>query len=100
MKRPSIFIRPLSGIEPRSADEQAARSDSLYQIAAIEVALGNNEQAEQILARLLEFIPDHSKAHYTRGQALMQLGRDDEARLEFERHTALLQQRPVTSGMQ
>ncbi len=87
-------------IEPRSAEEQSARADSLYQIAAIEVARGKNEQAEQLLAQLLRRVPDHPRAHYTRGQALMQLGRDDEAQLEFERHIQLLQQLPVTSGME
>lgn len=87
-------------IEPRSAEEQAARADSLYQIAAIEVARGKSEQAEQVLARLLELVPDHPKAHYTRGQALMQLDRIEEAQREFERHALLLRQRPVTSGME
>jgi tetratricopeptide (TPR) repeat protein len=87
-------------IEPRNADEQAARADSLYQIAAIEVARGNTEQAEQLLAQLLKLVPDHPKAHYTRGQALMQLGMTHEAQLEFERHVELLAQRPVTSGME
>lgn len=87
-------------VEPRNGDEQTARAGSLYQIAAIEVARGKNEQAEQLLAQLLRYVPDHPKAHYTRGQALLQMGRDQEAQVEFQRHQEILQQRPVTSGME
>ncbi len=81
--------------EPSSGREQAARTDSLYQMASIELARGAPARAEALLAEVVKIAPDHPSAHYARGQALRQLGRDDEARAEFAEHMKILASRPM-----
>ena len=84
---------------PRNEREQEAAVDSLYQIAAIDVARGAHAQAEKALARLLQRMPEHSSAHYMRGQALLHLGRQEEARREFDIHVQILERQPANSPM-
>ena len=75
---------------PSSPFEQRVYNDAIVRLASLAISLGNPRQAEELLVQLLAAAPDHSAAHYARGQALLQLGREEEAGREFEAHMAIL----------
>jgi tetratricopeptide (TPR) repeat protein len=77
--------------------ERSLRIEALYQLADLELLRGHAEQAERLLAQFLEIVPDHPAAHYTRAQALVQLGRAAEAEAELGAHMRLRSQRQPTS---
>jgi tetratricopeptide (TPR) repeat protein len=77
-------------LEPSKPEELKAWDDSLYRLASLDLAMGATERAAQLLAELVAARPDHPKAHYAYGQALVQLGREREAEREFEIHMRLL----------
>ena len=52
------------------------------------------ELAEQLLARVIRVVPNHRSAHYARAQALIHLGREEEAQHELQVHMNVL----VASG--
>ncbi len=83
---------------PQNASEQRTYVDAAQRAAATALALGDPAQAESLLSQLLQAHPDHAEARYTRAQALMQLGREDEARRELEAHARLLADRKPTSA--
>jgi tetratricopeptide (TPR) repeat protein len=75
-----------------SPTEEMARADALYQLADLDLLRGDAAGAEARLARFVELIPDHPKAHYTRAQALLKLGRVDAAQRELDIHMRILDQ--------
>lgn len=77
-------------LEPTDAEELAIFDDALYQLAALDLKMGATERALQLLEELLFSRPDHNKAHYAHGTALMRLGRTAEAQQAFERHMKIL----------
>ena len=87
-------LRKLVALEPSTPQEQRAVFDGGYHLGAVELALGNPEEAERILSDALGKMPNHNMAHYARAQALMQLGREREAEQELQTHMRLLELRP------
>jgi tetratricopeptide (TPR) repeat protein len=86
--------RKVIDMTPKSFREQKARIDSLYQVGAIYIARRDYVRADVLLQEVLKVAPDHPRAHYARAQALIQLGKMDEAQRELEIHAALLEQNP------
>ncbi|HKQ62483.1 MAG TPA: tetratricopeptide repeat protein [Candidatus Polarisedimenticolaceae bacterium] len=76
-------------IDPTNPAEMSAAQDSLYRLAALDLARGAPERAAPLLAELLRANPNHPNAHYALGQALTKLGRAEEAKREFDRHVRL-----------
>jgi len=89
-------------LEPANAAETALYDDALYRAASLDITMGAHERAAGMLAELLRANPDHGSAHYAYGQVLLQLGRIEEARREFEEHVRVLAeqhpQAPVAMG--
>jgi len=90
-------------LEPRSASELEDYDNAIYRLASLDMKMGETARALELLDVLLEGNPEHPKAHYALGQALLQLGRTEEAQREFDIHTQLLEHRklttPAASGM-
>ncbi len=84
-------------LTPADTRDQNARVDALYQLADLELLRGEPERAEKLLAQFLQIVPDHPTAHYTRAQALIQLGRPEEADAELAIHMEHLSQRQPSS---
>jgi tetratricopeptide (TPR) repeat protein len=78
---------------PASPADQAVYNDAAYRVAALALSFGDPAQAESVLSQLVRAAPDHPNAHYARGQALLQLGREAEAQQEFDAHMRILSQR-------
>jgi tetratricopeptide (TPR) repeat protein len=76
-------------LKPANANAEALYQDAVYNVAAIELANGDPERAAEVLEQLLKVRPDHASAHYAYGQALMMLGREDEAQRAFDIHMQL-----------
>ena len=58
--------------------------------------MGAYERAAAFLEQVIEIHPGHPKAHHAYGQALMQLGRREEAEVQFDEHMRLLAQQEAT----
>lgn len=86
-------------LRPASSAEAMDQADALYQIATIDNAGGDYERAEAHLRRLLQRVPEHPRAHYARAQALIHLGRVQEAQRELTIHSQLLAQQARTGAM-
>ena len=90
-------------LEPRSASELEDYDNAIYRLASLDIKMGELERALELLSVLLEGNPEHPKGHYALGQALLQLGRTEEAEREFDIHNRLLEHRklttPAASGM-
>lgn len=89
-------------LEPKNAQELLAADDALYRLASIDLAMGAYQRAATFLEQVLAADPAHLKAHHAYGQALMQLGRREEALRQFDEHMRLLAEQeptgPVASG--
>lgn len=83
-------------IEPRTPQELEASDDALFRLASLDLANGAHGRALTMLDALVEANPRHPRAHYARGQALMQLGRNEEAQRAFAMHMQLLAQQQIT----
>ena len=83
-------------IEPKTPADLAAQDDSLYQLAALDLKMGAHERALKWLEELITVSPEHSEAHYAYAQALMRMGREDEAERELGIHTELMSRRQPT----
>jgi Flp pilus assembly protein TadD len=70
--------------------EKKLQIDSLYNMGAINLSWSKPELAEEQLARVVLTVPRHRFAHYARGQALLELGRHDEAQQELQAHLNIL----------
>jgi predicted Zn-dependent protease len=86
-------------LEPTTEIELEAFDDALYKMAALDITMGAHQRAAEMLESLIEEHPDHPSAHYAYGQALLQLGRPDEAQREFETHMRILAQIEPTTPM-
>jgi Flp pilus assembly protein TadD len=76
-------------LEPRLPLEVQALDASLLKMAEIDLQMGAPERAVEFLNVLVAATPDHPTAHLLLGQALMELGRPEEARQELEIHERL-----------
>jgi len=90
--------------EARAAFEHAAAvapTDPYapYYLATLLIDDGDYAGAAPLLQRSLELDPLNPKAHYSLGQALQRLGRDDEARSEFALHAEILKRLRETRQM-
>ncbi len=89
-------------LEPQNPQELLAADDALYRLASIDLTMGAYERAAVFLEQVLAADPAHLKAHHAYGQALMQLGRREEALRQFDEHMRLLAEQepsgPVASG--
>jgi tetratricopeptide (TPR) repeat protein len=86
-------------LEPTSAQELQALDDALFGMASLDLLMGAPERALQLSSALLQLRPEHPQAHYARAQALLQLGRGEEARRALDTHVRLLERQPVRSPM-
>ncbi len=88
-------------MRPQTAQEADVYQDALYEMASLDITMGSYARAAEMLAELVRANPQHGKAHYAYGQALMHLGRTDEAQREFQLHMTLLaqQERSGTAAM-
>jgi len=73
----------------RAAGEQGVDADTLSAIGSANLALGRLGQAEQILRRALELEPSFVPAMNNLGVALMNAGKEGEARVVFQQAYAL-----------
>jgi Flp pilus assembly protein TadD len=81
------------GLPAKTPREAMARVDALYQIGSMDLAGGDAARAEGRFAEVIRVAPDHIAAHWGRAQALLRLGRNEEARAEIETHSRLLARR-------
>ena len=84
----AVFLATLE-LQPKTAYEQRIYNDAVYRVASIALSFGDAEQASSLLTQLIAAEPNHRFAHYTLGQAQLQLGHEDEAQRSFERHQQL-----------
>ncbi|MCP3979281.1 MAG: tetratricopeptide repeat protein [bacterium] len=84
-------------LEPTKTAEATASYEALYRMASLDITMGAYARAGQMLALLLEEVPQHESAHYAMGQVLLQLGRPEEAEREFAIHVRIWEERPTTS---
>jgi len=73
-------------LEPKNATELELYDDALYQLASLDLKMGATQRAMAMLTELLKANPDHPKAHYAMGQALLFAGKPQEAQREFDLH--------------
>lgn len=89
-------------LEPANGEDLLAADDALYRLASIDLSMGAYERAAAFLAEAIAANPAHPRAHHAYGQALMQVGRREEALREFDIHMRLLAAQeptaPVASG--
>ena len=81
------------GMKPEGNPELQAFDQSLFQLGMLDLQMGATERAVQFFEALLQTVPDHPEAHLALGQALMKLGREEEARDQVEIHQRLEAQR-------
>ena len=86
-------------LEPTTGPQLEAFDDALYKMAALDITMGAHQRAAEMLELLIEEHPDHPSAHYAYGQALLQLGRPEEAQREFETHMRILAEIEPTAPM-
>lgn len=72
--------------EPKSAAEADAYFDALYNMAALDLKMGEYERAGMLLAELIRADPQHPKAYHAYGQVLLFLGRTDDAQKALAEH--------------
>ncbi|MDH3626842.1 MAG: tetratricopeptide repeat protein [Acidobacteriota bacterium] len=84
-------------LDPQDEKELAAVDDALYRLGALDLQMGATDRALTFLAELVELNPEHPKGHYALGQALMQVGRVEEAEEHLRIHQELQAARPYTS---
>jgi superkiller protein 3 len=73
-------------LEPKTPDELQAYHNALYEMAALDIAMGAHQRAEEMLRALIEASPEHPNAHYALGQVLLRAGRIEEAQRELLAH--------------
>lgn len=86
-------------LEPTTGAELEAFDDALYKMATLDITMGAHQRAIEMLELLIEENPDHPSAHYAYGQALLQLGRPEEAQREFATHMRILDAMEPTGPM-
>jgi tetratricopeptide (TPR) repeat protein len=76
-------------VEPHDGEDLVAADDALYRMATIDLRMGALERAAAYLAQVLEADPGHPRAHHDYGEALMRLGRREEAAAQLDLHMRL-----------
>ncbi len=76
-------------LDPTTRPEVNAFDTALYHLASLDLQMGATARAAKFLRMLIEAVPDHPKAHLLLAQALIKLGREDEARAEQAIHQQL-----------
>ena len=71
----AVYLTILDELRPRNPREQGVYNEAVFELASLALSLGQAAQAESLLSQLVRAAPDHSGAHYARGQALLQLHR-------------------------
>jgi tetratricopeptide (TPR) repeat protein len=84
--------------QPRNANEGRAYNAAVLELAALSMAAGDAAQAESLLSQLVARYPEHPQGHYALAQALLTLGRDEEAQRELEIHMRLAEKQPKTAA--
>jgi len=84
-------------LRPQTPQEAEVHRDALYEMASLEITMGAHDSAAELLAELIAVDPGHKKAHHAYGQALMHLGRVEEAQQQLQLHMEILA-RQETSG--
>ena len=79
-------------LEPKNSLELRTLDEALFQLGSLDLQMGATERAVEFFETLVEKVPEHPKAHGVLGQALMKLGRNEEAQAEFEAHRRLVTQ--------
>ncbi len=80
----------INAMTPSTSEEQGLVVDSVYQMGSINLARGEVDLAEQQLTLVVRAAPLHRSAHYARAQALIVLGRQEEAERELDAHVQVL----------
>ena len=65
-------------------------ADTNHQPIATDLTRQEYETAEKQLAQVVRIMPHHRSAHWARAQALIQLGRNEEAQEELQAHVGTL----------
>ena len=76
-------------LDPTTLPEFNAFERALFHLASLDLQMGATERAVKFLRLLIEAVPNHSSAHLLLAQALIKLGREDEAREEQAIHQQL-----------
>ena len=79
-------------LEPKNALELQTVNQALFQLASLDLQMGATERSVEFFEVLVERAPEHPKAHRMLGEALLKLGRNEEAKSEFETHRRLVTQ--------
>jgi len=77
------------GLEPQNPNEVRAFDGALFGLATLDLQHGETERGVEFLQVLVESVPNHPQAHLLLGQALGQLGRQEEAQAELAIHQQL-----------
>ena len=77
-------------LEPRTPQELTAYDDALYQLASLDITMGATERGARMLVELLRANPEHPSANYALGQAMLAMGRPDDAQRAFDAHLRVL----------
>ena len=86
--------------KPKSPPELQAFDVSLLQLATIDLKMGATERAIGFLRVLIDAVPEHPQAHALLGQALKQLGREEEAQRELALHEQIAARRGTPGAPQ
>ncbi len=79
-------------LEPKDAAEFQTLNDALFQLGSLDLQMGATERAVEFFETLLDRAPEHPRAHRVLGEALMKLGRNEEAQAEFGTHRRIVTQ--------
>jgi len=79
-------------LEPKNALELQTLHEAMFQLGSLDLQEGATERAVEFFEVLIERVPEHPKAHRMLGEALMKLGRNEDAQAEFEAHRRLVTQ--------
>jgi tetratricopeptide (TPR) repeat protein len=77
-------------LKPQGSRDQLAMIESMYGMGAINLTRQEYETAEKQLAQVTRIMPQHRSAHWARAQALIQLGRHEEAQEALQAHVGTL----------
>ena len=77
-------------LRPKNSRDQLAMIESMYGMGSINLTRQDYEIAEKQLAQVTRIMPQHRSAHWARAQALIQLGRHEEAQEALQAHVGTL----------
>jgi tetratricopeptide (TPR) repeat protein len=86
-------------LEPTTPAELVVFDDALYNMASLDITMGAFPRAAEMLQELLRHNPGHPAAHYALGQALLQLGRPEEAHSHFSAHMQIIARTKTDSAI-